>query len=212
MSTESNDPMGSEPTPEPGHQADPGPSMPATPPPPPPAAEPPPSYQSSAPSGQAAGQMTFDFASVPRSVWISFGGAIVLLVSVFFNWYTASISVNVLGQTQSASGSESGWDSGTAAKLIFLLALVAVVAWCVELFAPTVTLPFPAWMIAGACGALSLLLVLFKIVSKPGGADSFNIAGVGHASIGTAWGIWVALLAAIAVLIGAYLRMNESSA
>lgn len=213
MSTESNDP--NRPASEPEPSAPAAPDMPIPPAAPPPgAAEPPPSAGSSAGvphrtgAGMGAGT-NIDFAAVPRSVWISLGGAVVLLISVFFSWYTASVSV----AGNSGSTSESGWDSGSAAKLIALLALVAIVAWAVELFAPTVALPFPAWMIAGAAGALALLLVLFKIVSKPGGdsVGQFNALGIGHVSIGTAWGIWLALLATIAVLVGAYLRMNESA-
>ena len=47
------------------------------------------------------------------------------------------------------------------------------------------------------------------VVSKPGGNISVNAPGI-HASVGTAYGIWIALLAAIAVVVGAYLRMTES--
>jgi hypothetical protein len=161
----------------------------------------PPAYRSS-PSGQV------DFSSVSRSVWISAGGALVLLISVFFNWYTVEASVKIGNINQSASASESGWDSGAAAKLVALLALIALAAWIVELFVPTFELPFPAWMIAGAAGALALLLVLLRIVDKPGGGASINSPGI-HASVGTAFGIWLALIAAIAVVVGAYLRMNE---
>jgi hypothetical protein len=216
MSTESNDPTGSEPTSDPGYTPDPGPSTPppATPPPPPPAAEPPPSYQSSPSSAPApsSAMSSFDVASVPRSVWISSGGALVLLISVFFSWYTATFSFG----GRSASSSGSGWDTTDVAKLVFLCALVALVAWGLELFAPQVNLPFPAWMIAGGAGALAVLFVLFRILSKPGSdavnaVNAFASASGAHFSIGTAWGIWLSLIAAIAVVVGAYLRMNETS-
>jgi hypothetical protein len=130
-------------------------------------------------------------------VWISAGGAAVLLFSVFFSWYT--ISVKGIG-----SASASGWSSTDWAKLVFLLALIALAAWIIELFVPTVTLPAPASLIAGAAGVLAVLIVLFRILSKPGG----DVSGIGI-SVGTSWGIWLALLAAIAVVVGAYLRMNE---
>jgi hypothetical protein len=120
-------------------------------------------------------------------VWISAGGALVLLVSVFITWY----SISIIGV--------SGWDSGSLGKLVALQALVALGAWGVELFAPTVTLPAPAWMIAGGAGAISVLFVLIKIVDKPS-----------PGGWGLSFGIWLALLSAIAVVAGAYLRMNES--
>jgi hypothetical protein len=211
MSTESNDPTGSDPTPDPGYTPDPGPPTPppASPPPPPPAAEPPPSYQSSpspspSPSAGPASVTSFDFASVSRSVWISLGGAVVLMVSVFFSWY--SVSVKNFGST-----GIKGWDATDVAKLVFLLAVVAIAVWCIELFAPQVALPFPAWMIAGGAGGLAILLVLFRIVSKPGGSLNSSFAKALGVSVGTSFGIYLSLIAAIAVVVGAYLRMNESS-
>jgi hypothetical protein len=159
------------------------------------------------PSMPSASSM--DFSAVSRSVWISAGGALVLLISVFLNWYTASASIKIANVSQSYSASGSGWDSGTTAKLVALLALIALAAWVIELFVPTVDLPFPAWMIAGGAGAISVLFVLFKVVSKPGGNISVDAPGI-HASVGTAYGIWIALLAAIAVVVGAYMRMTES--
>jgi len=156
-----------------------------------------------------AARTGFDAAAVPRSVWISLGGAVVLLLSVFVTWYTLTVSI----AGRSASKSESGWDSGSAAKVIALLAVVVIAAWLVELFAENVDLPFPAWMVAAAAGGASLLLVIVKIVSKPAGDEigRFNALGFGHASVGTSWGIWLALVSCVAVLAGAYMRMNEQS-
>ncbi|MDX6532981.1 MAG: hypothetical protein QOF68_725, partial [Gaiellales bacterium] len=85
-----------------------------------------------------------------------------------------------------------------AAKLVFLAALVALAAWIIELFVPTVALPVPATLIALGAGAVAFLLVLLKIVDKPGDG------------LGLSLGIWLALLASIAVIAGAYMRMNES--
>ena len=146
---------------------------------------------------------SFDPASVPTAVWISAGGALVLLISVFLKWYSASSSVKIGNISVSGSASESGWDSGVLAKLVALLALVALAAWVIELFFPDITLPAPAWMIAGGAGAISLLFVLIKVLDKPS-------TGTSAVSVGTSFGIWLALLAAIAVVVGAYLRMNES--
>jgi hypothetical protein len=207
MSTEGNDPTAGEdatPDPTPDHaptqpsatperQADP------TPPPPPPAEE----YSAAAPrsSSPAAG---FDFAAVPRSVWISAGGAFILLFSVFFSWYTVSVHAGPL----SISKSGSGWDTTDIAKLVALLALVALAVWAVDLFADNVTLPWPPSIIAGACGLLATLLVLYRIISKPGDLGGPLPTGV---SVGTAWGIYLSLIAAIVVVVGAYLHMNETS-
>jgi hypothetical protein len=209
MTTEGNDPTagedaGPDPTP------DPAPTEPSSAPEP---RRPPPAAESAAaaprPSSSAA---SFDFAAVPRSVWISAGGALVLLLSVFFSWYTATASVSVPGgATISRSASGSGWDSGDGAKLVFLLALVILVVWAIDLFADSVTLPFPASMVALVLGAVALLVVVIKFFSKPGGGDVSSFGGTLHFSVSVAWGLYVAVLASIAVVVGAYLHMNETS-
>jgi hypothetical protein len=151
-------------------------------------------------SSQPRGGTGIDLATVPRSLWISAGGALVLLISVFLRWY--SVSVEGLGGF-SVSAGISGWDATDLSKLVALAALVALGAWAVELFAPATRLPYSAWAIAGGAGAFALLLVLFRILDKPGSEGT----GV---SIDTSYGIWVALLASAAVVGGAYLRMKES--
>jgi hypothetical protein len=214
MSSEGNDPTPGE---QPG--AEPAPDAPvesSTPPqPPPPARDPEPDPSPTAPPPPAADSTTaaprstspaasFDFAAVPRSVWISVGGALILLISVFFSWYTVSVHAGPL----SISKSGSGWDTTDVAKLVALLALIALAVWAVDLFADNVNLPWPAATVAGACGALAILLVLYRIVSKPGDLGGPLPTGV---SVGTAWGIYLSLIAAIAVVVGAYLNMRETS-
>jgi hypothetical protein len=175
---------------------------PPPPPPPPPASTPPPpppSMPATPAASTPSGASSFDPASVPTAVWISAGGALVLLISVFLNWYSGSVKIANI----SIGGSENGWDSGVLAKLVALLALVALAVWVIELFFPDVTLPAPAWMIAGGAGAISLLFVLIKVIDKPSSGSS-------AVSVSLSFGIWLALVSAIAVVAGAYLRMNES--
>ena len=236
MSTEGNDPTAGEddspdptpePTPEPDPTPDPAPtgslaapqppraapdpepaSDPAPTPPPP---TPPLAAESAAPPPQSAPPAaSFDFAAVPRSVWISAGGALILLISVFFSWYTATASATLAGSTVSRSASGSGWDSGSGAKLVALLALVILVVWAIDLFADNIDLPVPASLVALVLGGLALLIVVIKFFSKPG-SDISSFGGAVHFSVSVAWGLYVAILASIAVVVGAYMHMNESS-
>src|SRR5689334_14439386 len=96
-------------------------------------------------------------ADLPRSVLISGIGAIVLFVSVFMHWYTAKVTGLPAALGAQASKSFSGWEATDVARLVALLAIVAIAAWVIELFVPDVSLPAPAWMIAGGAGALSTL-------------------------------------------------------
>ena len=135
-----------------------------------------------------------------------------LLISVFFSWYTATASVTLPGGvTISRSASGSGWDSGGGAKLVFLLALVILVVWAIDLFADNVDLPLPG--LDGGAGARRRRVA--------GGRDQVLLearqrchrhsAARCHFSVSVAWGLYVAILASIAVVVGAYLHMNETS-
>jgi hypothetical protein len=236
MSTEGNDPTAGEddspdptpePTAEPTREPDPAPTESLAAPQPPPAAPdpepepdpaptplpptPPPAAESTAAAPQSAPPAaSFDFAAVPRSVWISAGGALILLISVFFSWYTATASATLAGSTVSRSASGSGWDSGSGAKLVALLALVILVIWAIDLFADNIDLPVPASLVALVLGGLALLIVVIKFFSKPG-SDISSFGGAVHFSVSVAWGLYVAILASIAVVVGAYMHMNESS-
>jgi hypothetical protein len=133
---------------------------------------------------------SFDPASVSRATWIAAGGALILFISVFLSWYGASVA--------GFSVSVNGWDAVDLAKLVALLALIALGVCLIELFMPAVSLPVPASLIVIACGGLSVLCVLLKILDKPG------------SGLGLKYGIFVALIAAAATTYGGYLKMQEA--
>ena len=134
---------------------------------------------------------SFDVSTISRNTWIAVGGAVVLLISPFLDWYSVSVGP--------FSVSSSGTKATDVAWLVFLCAVVALVAIGLEVFAPQVTLPVTTSQIVIGAGAVATLLVLFRIVSKPGG----------YSGIGLAYGIWFALIAAIVTAVGGYLRMRD---
>src|SRR6185312_4979351 len=116
--------------------------------------------------------------------------SVVLFISVFFSWYKVSFG--------GLSASTSGWHAVDTAKLVALLALIAIAALVIEMFVPTVTLPLPASLIVIGCGVLAFLLVLLKMVSHPGGG-----------AVSLAWGIYLSLIAAAVTAYGGYAKMTE---
>jgi hypothetical protein len=126
---------------------------------------------------------SFDSASVPPSRWLAGGGALALLISLFLDWF------GVDGYSQT------GWDAFTGDKLIGLFAVVAIVLVGLDLFGAALELPVdPAQLLLG-CGALSLLIVVLRLID------------LSHFKVG----IFVALLAAAALTAGGWLEQQERS-
>jgi hypothetical protein len=120
------------------------------------------------------------------------GGA-VLAVSSFTSWYSGS---SVEGPTLSVTG----WNSGTIGKLVFLVGIVVVCLAALRRFGLEFPSVMPEALIVIALGALGVVLVTIRLVSVP---DS--VAGTTGRSVG----IWISLLAAIAVVVAGVLRAAE---
>ena len=122
--------------------------------------------------------------------WVS---GLVLAVSAFTDWYAGSDSI---GPTIGVIG----WHTGTLGKLVFFIGL-AVLA-LVVLRETGVELPraIPESLVVIALGSLATIFVLIRLISIP---DAFLPAG----SRGI--GIWISLLAALAVIVAGLLRASE---
>jgi hypothetical protein len=131
----------------------------------------------------------FDASQVKRSTWIAGGGAVVLLISTFLAWWKVSVL--------SISVSASGWDTGALGKLVFLVALIAIVLVVVDhmnIDIPQLPLPLPMLLLGDA--VLGVLFVLWRFIDTPDG-------------VSRAWGLYVAILAALALAYGAWLKFQE---
>src|ERR671935_1473674 len=125
-----------------------------------------------------------------RLTWVS---GLVLAVSAFTDWYAGS---GAIGPTIAVIG----WHTGTLGKLVFFIGL-AVLALA-ALAEAGVELPpaFPESLIVIALGSLSTIFVLIRLISIP---DEFLPAG------GRGIGIWISLLASLAVIGAGLLRASE---
>jgi len=122
-------------------------------------------------------------------------GGVVLLISLFLSWYSASAEVAGV----SASVSVSGWEVLTWIDiLLFLCALVAigvVAARAAAALPPDI----PAGVVLLAVGALAVLLVLFRIIDIPTGGDVPE--GV---DLDRKIGIFIALIASAGIAYGGW--------
>ncbi len=154
--------------------------------------------------------MSFDIGRLNRAHRIMGGGAIALLIFMFlFKWYGVSASSSIGGV--SFSSSANGWHSFTNSRWIWLitiivaLGVVAMAGAARELHSPIA----PGAVVAGL-GALSTVLILYRIFHHPSAGVSGTVAGVSYsASAGIKIGIWLGLIAAAVITYGGYLAMQQ---
>jgi hypothetical protein len=127
-------------------------------------------------------QRSFDPASVPPSRWLAGGGALVLLISLFLDWFGAG------------GYSQTGWDALDGDKLVGLFAIVALLLIGLELFDARISLPVEPSLVVLACGALSLMIIVLRFIDLSG----FK------------FGIYVAFLAAAALTVGGWLEQRDA--
>ena len=124
-----------------------------------------------------------------RLTWLS---GLILLLSTLMGWYVGSgdgLTISVIG-----------WHTGVLGKLVFfiglaVIALVALREAGIEL-PPTV----PESLVVIALGSLSTIFVLIRLISIP---DEFLPAS------GRGIGIWISLLASLAVIGAGLLTASE---
>jgi hypothetical protein len=154
--------------------------------------------------------MSFDISRLRRADRIVGGGAIVFFIFLFFfKWYGASASSSVGGI--SIGGSLNGWHSFTNSRWIWLITIiVALGAVTLRAGQRELSLPVSPSAIIAGLGALSTLLILYRIIHHPSGGSSGG-AGITQFSYsyGIKIGIWLGLIAALAITYGGYLMMQE---
>ncbi|MGH3131564.1 MAG: hypothetical protein ACRDNX_12155 [Gaiellaceae bacterium] len=129
------------------------------------------------------------WAAGERLTWIS---GLVLALSAFTGWYAGSgdgLSLSVIG-----------WHTGALGKLVFFVGL-AVLA-LVALREAGIDLPatVPESLVVIGLGSLATIFVLIRLITIP---EQFLPAD------GRGIGIWISLLAALAVIVSGLLEASE---
>jgi hypothetical protein len=124
-----------------------------------------------------------------RLTWLS---GLVLLMSSLMGWYVGSgdgLTISVIG-----------WHTGTLGKLVFFvgLAVLALAALRQAGIEPPATVPES--LIVIALGGLATVFVLIRLITIP---EQFLPAD------GRGIGIWISLLAALAVIVAGLLEAAE---
>jgi hypothetical protein len=153
--------------------------------------------------------MSFDISRLRRADQIVGGGAIALFIFLFFfKWYGFSTNAPSIGGVNvSGSISYSGWHTFTNSRWVWIITIiVALGAVAIRAGLLKLELPLQPGVLVAGLGALSTLLILYRILDHPSASASFG--GV-HTSVGIKIGIWLGLIAAAAITYGGYLAMQD---
>jgi hypothetical protein len=121
--------------------------------------------------------------------WLS---GLVLALSTFMDWYAGSgdgITIGVIG-----------WHTGALGKLVFFIGAVVVLIAVLREIGIQLPPSIPESLVVIALGSVATIFVLIRIISIP---DEFLPAS------GRGVGIWISLLAALAVIAAGLLRATE---
>jgi hypothetical protein len=116
----------------------------------------------------------------------------VLMLSVFMGWYA--------GSEEGPTIAVIGWHTGAIGKLVFLLGLAVVVLVILQELGIELPATVPESLVIIVIGSLATILVLIRMISVP---DRF------FPNDGRGIGIWIALIAALALIVGGLLRAGE---
>ena len=137
------------------------------------------------------------FVSLPGGIWaagerIAALAGLVLMLSTFMGWYA--------GSEEGPTIAVIGWHTGAIGKLVFLLGLAVVVLVVLHELGIELPATVPESLVVIVIGSLATILVLIRLISVP---DRF------FPNDGRGIGIWISLLAALALIVGGLLRAGE---
>jgi hypothetical protein len=125
-----------------------------------------------------------------RLAWIA---GLVLTVSAFTDWYAGP---NTAGPTLAVIA----WHTGTLGKLVFVIGLILIGFAAAREFGFELPPSVPESLVVIALGSLATIFVLIRLISIP---DSIPPPA------GRGIGIWISLLASLAVIVAGLLRASE---
>jgi hypothetical protein len=149
-----------------------------------------------------------DTSKLDRSELIGMGAAILLVISVFLEWYSLTTDPNVVQRGGDAgnwacgvgNSSCSGWDTFPVVSVLLILAALApfILAWIVI---RGHALSWPRGEVTAIVGLAAFVLIAFNgLIDKP--QDGVEI--------GLSFGYWLALLASIGIFVSGGFRAVES--
>jgi hypothetical protein len=139
---------------------------------------------------------------LPLSDRIGTGAGLLTFVAGFLPWYRVSIEGATFGRSYSASA----WDVGFGGwfPVLLLTAVAALIVVRRAVATPPAGLLTVVPLAQMFAPPLAVLVILLRWLTFPGGTDGLSSAGAG-------FGLFVALLAALAGCFGGWLVLRDSA-
>jgi hypothetical protein len=138
---------------------------------------------------------SFDPARVTKAEWIGLGAGLLAFIASFLPWYSIS-GTGILG---AISYSLNAWSLGFAAWFPVLLVVAGAGLLLAQQLGANVPAVKPGWpLVLLGASVLSLIIIVIRWLSLPGGSDGLVQAGAG-------FGLYVGLVAAILFGLSQYL-------
>ena len=125
-----------------------------------------------------------------RLAWIA---GLVLAISAFTDWYAGS-------QADGLTLSVTGWHTGALGKLVFFAGLATLILEALREAGIELPATVPESLVLIALGSLATIFVLIRVISIP---DTF------FGTAGRGIGIFISLIAAVALIVAGLLRAAE---
>jgi hypothetical protein len=122
---------------------------------------------------------------------LAWPAALVYMLSAFMGWYGTTIDGLEYAVT--------GWHSGVLGKLVFVTGLATLALLVLRATGFELPPRFPAGMAIAALGAVATIFVLVRLIDIPSG----------YPEVGRSVGIWISLVAALALIVAGVLKAGE---
>src|SRR3954447_11048248 len=143
-----------------------------------------------------------DMTRLRQGDQIAAGAGIALFIIMFLTWFT----IDGIPEGAPVSGDLSAWDAFDFIDIILLITvIVAVGAAALRASGNELNLPIPTSTLTAGLGGLSVLLILFRIISTP----SWGFGGFGSLDTSVSYGVILGLIAAAGITFGGWTAMQE---
>jgi hypothetical protein len=130
--------------------------------------------------------------------------ALVLFIVMFLPWYGASVKAG----TVTASADATAWQAYSLIDLILFVSIIAALGMVIlAMTQRSAALPISASVVVTILGGLDVLLILFRMISKPGKGNCGSFCDA--VSINLKYGLFLGLIAAGGIAAGAFMAMRE---